>query len=159
MIVSRPRAKSSSVIATAISGSIPSSVDCWRVSYIGHAEKRTDHPLGSSDENGRPAPPPVLSPMIVAPHSRIYFTNSFAALYTPRLVRTTTRFCHRRCVDGDSLCSCISEKSLCPGPLLWRMYPTRISLSVKREARRSAAVSSPPLFDLTSMISPFVGAR
>ena len=80
IIVSTCFWKSELCMSTFIVGSIPNSVLlCW-LSYIGHAEKRTPHPLGNSLENGIPAPPPVLSPMIVAPRVFMYFTNSLAAL-------------------------------------------------------------------------------
>ena len=44
-------------------GSMPNSICCsMSASRCGLAEKRTPHPLGSSEEKGRPDPPPVLSP-------------------------------------------------------------------------------------------------
>ena len=50
-------------------------------------------PLGSSEENGSPAPPPVLSPtMVTLGQQRMYFTNSLAAEKTLRLVMTTTGY-------------------------------------------------------------------
>ena len=66
MMVSIPLLMSSEVMSTLMSGSIPNSRCFMSGSYMGDAEKRTDQPLGSSDEKGRPEPPPVLSPMMMA---------------------------------------------------------------------------------------------
>src|SRR5699024_5421447 len=104
-----------------MSGSIPNSRCCIFASYIGLAEKRTDQPLGSSEEKGRPEPPPVLSPMMVTLGSIfILFTKSLVALKERRLVSTTACFCQRtRSSDGSSQTALGVEKSLCPGPVLW----------------------------------------
>ena len=105
MSVSLPFKKSAVLMPTRCVGGMPNSVSFPSRSYIGQAEKRTIHPLGSSLEKGSPAPPPVRSPTTVTwgKHS-MYFTNSLAALYTPRLVRTTTRFCHLSPLEGLSIC-------------------------------------------------------
>ena len=119
MIVSKPCNMSKSFIEQYTSGSMPFSVDMPSASYIGHAENLTPQPFGSSLENGSPAPPPVLSPMTTAlGHRFIYFTNSFAAENTPRLVSTKTGFCQRIYELGSIYCSCSLEKSLCPRPVL-----------------------------------------
>ena len=92
------------------------------LSYIGHALNLTAQPLGSSLLIGIPAPPPVLSPTTVTPGQHfMYFTNSLAALYTPRFVKTTVFLCHRMPPDGLRICFSGWEKSLCPGPVLWLM--------------------------------------
>ena len=143
MIESRPLAKSSSVISTFTSGAMPNSVVFPSASYIGQAEKRTPQPFGNSLENGIPAPPPVVSPMIVTdedapfrvrPIAFMHFTNSFAALYTDLLVRTQTGLRQRIPLPGCRYCASIAEKSECPLPVLCWIYPTNNSSSVKREA-------------------------
>ena len=62
---------------------------------VREAEKRTDQPLGSSDEKGSPEPPPVLSPMRMACGiAFILLAKSLAELKACRLVSTATCFCH-----------------------------------------------------------------
>ena len=72
---------------TYTSGFIPSSNDFPYLSKWGLAEKRTLQPLGNSDENGSPDPPPVWSPswmILLSSLSlfklRIMLTKSFVAL-------------------------------------------------------------------------------
>ena len=66
---------------TQVSGLIPNSIWFIPASYIGQAEKRIDHPLGSSEEKGRPEPPPVRSPIMVTKgHSFISRTEVLVAL-------------------------------------------------------------------------------
>ena len=76
-------------------------------------------PDGSSPLKGMPAPPPVVSPTIFTWSKQcIYLTNSLAALYTDRLVSTTTCFCQRSPAEGKIYCAWRDEKSLCPLPVL-----------------------------------------
>ena len=113
MMLSLSLRKSSCVSDTKWSGAIPCSVHCLLTSYMGHAEKRTPHPLGNSLEKGSPAPPPVWSPMMVTCGKHfMYFTNSLAALNTLRLVRRRTCFCHRTPLLGLMCCSLSEEKFL-----------------------------------------------
>ena len=81
IMVSFPFDLSFSVMETKISGSIPNSICSLLTLYMGDAENRTDQPLGNSDENGKPLPPPVLSPIMVAFGACfITFTKSLVAL-------------------------------------------------------------------------------
>ena len=50
-------------------------------------------------------------------------------------------------------------ESLCPLPVLWRIYPVSTFSLVKRAAMRSELVTLPPPLLRTSMISPLHGAR
>src|SRR5574344_989919 len=139
---------------------MPNSVQFLSLSYIGQAEKRTFQPFGISLLNGSPAPPPVLSPTTVTfGQQRIYFTNSLAALKTFLLVNTITFFCQRTPLDGSRYCSLISEKSLCPVPVLCCIYPTSNFSLVKRAANFSALVIFPPLLLRTSITKPLHSAR
>ena len=88
----------------------------------GHAEKRSDQPLGSSEEKGKPAPPPVLSPTtMTCGKCFTNITNELAALYVRRLVSTATGFCQRSPGNGSSVTACGAERSACPVPVLWLM--------------------------------------
>ena len=70
---------------------MPNSVIFFEGSYIGHAEKRMLQPLGSSELNGMPLPPPVVLPIMVTPGmSFIIDTKLLAALNVLRFVSTTT---------------------------------------------------------------------
>ena len=65
---------------------MPDSVDLSSGSVIGQEEKRIAHPLGISDENGRPPPPPVRAPTILTCGSDfITATKLLAALKQDRL--------------------------------------------------------------------------
>ena len=93
MIVSTPLCISSEVMSTLMSGDTPNSMWFMSGSNMGLAEKRTDHPLGNSEEKGSPEPPPVLSPMTMTLGSCfILFTKSLVELYDCRLVSTATGF-------------------------------------------------------------------
>ena len=119
--------------------------------------READRPaLGSSEEKGRPEPPPVLSPMMVTLGSIfILFTKSLVALKERRLVSTTACFCQRtRSSDGSSQTALGVEKSLCPGPV-YGTYSLPILFSfVKRAANFSAVVRLPPELFRTSIINP-----
>ena len=148
------------VKSTLISGSIPNSMCFFSASRCGLAEKRTPHPFGSSEVKGNPAPPPVWSPISMALGMyRMALTNSFAALYTLRLVNTATGFCQRMRLDGSIYCGSGCENSLCPGPVLCMIYPVCIFSLVKRAAMRSAKVSVPPPLSRTSKMRPLHGAK
>ena len=72
-------------------GSTPNSVRFPAGSLTGEAENLTPQPLGSSDENGIPDPPPVVDPTMVTPGT--YFmidTKLLAAEKVERLQSTTT---------------------------------------------------------------------
>lgn len=72
-------------------GSTPNSVLSRFASSIEQAEKRTDHPQGSSEENGIPEPPPVVAPTTFTPgRSFMIDTKLLAAENVERLARTTT---------------------------------------------------------------------
>lgn len=103
MIVSICFASSVSSISILMSGSIPHSICSMSTLKCGLAEKRTVHPLGSSEVKGIPEPPPVLSPMMVTlGRQLIWLTKSLVALYERRLVRTTTFFCQRMLLLGSN---------------------------------------------------------
>ena len=75
-----------------------------------------------ASENGIPAPPPVRSPMSATPDRPcMYIANELAALNVRRLVSTATGFCQRNEANGSIHSGCGSEKSPCPGPVLWRI--------------------------------------
>ena len=91
--VSLPLKKSLNCKPICVSGIIPNSVVRLSLSNTGQAEKRILQPFGSSLLKGSPEPPPVLSPITCTLGQHfIHFTNSFAALYTPRLVRIRPAF-------------------------------------------------------------------
>ena len=70
-------------------GSMPNSVMPPLGDVIGHAEKRTPHPIGNSELNGSPPPPPVFEPMMLTLGiDFITDVKSLAALKQLRLVST-----------------------------------------------------------------------
>lgn len=72
-------------------GSMPNSVIAPSGDVIGQAENRTPHPIGISELNGSPPPPPVLAPiMLTLGRDFITETKSLAALKQLRLVNTAT---------------------------------------------------------------------
>ncbi len=70
-------------------GSMPNSVTPPPGDVMGHAEKRTPQPIGISELNGSPPPPPVRAPIMLT-FGRVFITEtkSFAALKQLRLVST-----------------------------------------------------------------------
>ena len=92
-MASVPVAISCGVMSTAKPsvGSTPNSVVWPWASRMEQAEKRMPQPLGSSELNGMPLPPPVVLPITVTPGmSFIIDTKLLAALNVLRFVSTTT---------------------------------------------------------------------
>ena len=136
-----------------MSGSMPNSVWLPSVSVIGQAEKRTDHPRGSSLLKGIPLPPPVRSPMTVTlADARRNMTKALAALKVRRFASTTTGFCHRIPAAGSMRMGCGAEKSAWPGPVLCCIQPT-VSGSLKfRQLLKDSIQKSLVILNLSNQI-------